>query len=391
MDKEEEKPGFVIEGVVTLNGEPIEASLRWNGPVDSGWAVADQEDEHGKPTGAFRIEAAGSGEVKIIANPDDFSIRPFVTPGLARVEGKEGEVVAGVTIGLSLEYEPIRGLVLDTEGRPADGVRVIATLRKGMGSFEAFSKTDGSFLIPVPAHTGPYDCSASLDRERLFEQTVPQEAHPGDDDVTIKLPRIAQCRVRALDARTLEPIEGAAFWWNRAGYRRVNGISPEMIMLWATDPEGWFHLELLEGQVEFFVTAKGYARPTPRPVFARHGEMAQIDFLLERGLELSVLSAEEEPFPSGHTLLLLEERAWNDVRIEEQVIHDVSYGYSDGGSYFPGMTMYHRLVDLSPMSAPLTGLEPGRYCFKVFPNDLVIDPPCIDLTPELHSVEIRWE
>ena len=41
-------------------------------------------------------------------------------------------------------------------------------------------------------------------------------------------------------------------------------------------------------------------------------------------------------------------------------------------------------------TAQLHGLDPGRYTLRAFPDDVVFDPPAIEVAPPLTTVEIRW-
>jgi hypothetical protein len=105
---------------------------------------------------------------------------------------------------------------------------------------------------------------------------------------------------------------------------------------------------------------------------------------MTRGLVVELrLAADVQPLPKEYRLLLVESELWNDVKYSKE---NNSW---DGGSL--GHAIFQRFVQFDEQrTATIRGLAPGLFRFKVFPDDLVIEPAEVVLGQGGEVVHLRW-
>ena len=122
--------------------------------------------------------------------------------------------------------KPMRGRVVDSQGRPIPGAAVASTdgLGNGVLAWEAETDADGRFVWFEAPATG----TVFLDAYKApFEQALGRRFEAGSDEVTITLHRPQHLHGTVTDAETGRPIE--RFAWSSAGARTVPGGRPEWL------------------------------------------------------------------------------------------------------------------------------------------------------------------
>src|SRR5262249_30578090 len=248
--------------------------------------------------------------------------------------------------------------------------------------FGAESDDDGRYSVDVPAVESVCRVSASLDNAARSADGI----RAGASGVDLVLARAGTLLLRFRDARSqaLLPPPDFAFTGRRPGGRESQMLSLGWPL--APDQDGWYAQRLPAGRVELSVREDG-SRAGYRPIELETElgprEPRRVEFSLQIGASLELrLAPEQAALPADHTVLLLEQEIFDEVRVDEH-----SW---DGGRL--GSTVFQRAVRLKPDdSATIRGLAPGRFRFKVFPDDLVLEPASVELGDGPHEpVLVRW-
>ena len=223
------------------------------------------------------------------------------------------------------------------------------------------------------------NCESTLDGVRA-----------GSSDVALVLARSGTLLFRFKEAGSELLLDGSSFG---LGWRRSGEIGYETLHFgWplAPDPEGWYEQRLPAGRIDLVAQPQhgsaAYRLTRVEGVLIRSQEPTRVELSMARGAVAELrLAPGEQPFPKDHLLLLLEREAWDGVTYSKE-------GNSWGGGIL-GDSVFQRLVQFDEQRAALVrGLAPGPFRFKVFPDDLTIEPPEIELAEERNEpVLVRWK
>ena len=373
-------PTGTIRGRLSLNGEPRGGWINWTGPTRRGDCKVAGD-------GSFRIEDVEVGGVEFDPRP-----QPFRRWGKPRVGTT---IVVDVPAGTELVHDfdvqllmtTISGQVRSTDGQPLRGamVEARATGMGIIGGYRAETPIDGGFELEVPSYDEVYEVIAALGPLHDRRQGV----RPGSKNVDFVLGGLGRLRYRPVDVETGDLVPSCDLYWRPPGERAYRSIlRPSRV----PDPEGWYEGSIQAGAQDLMARAdaEGYqplfipAYPIPAGDVATHLELK-----LERGVGVEVHLAEGEDLPpDGATLLLLGAEAWPVVRRWK----DGAYVRWDGGDQCPYETITRRILRFDDARrAKLKGLAPGVHRFKVFPEDIVVEPSEVEVTgKEKGPILIRW-
>jgi len=363
--------GGSITGRVTLNGELAAAAVSWSG----GEVPVDEQ-------GAYRLSGVEPGVVQLRARIEkDIWLTPFVDGRTAEVEVRPGEEVHH-DFDLRARLAPISGRVLHPDGRAGADLFLGGLCRRDDDWiwFDTTTSEGGDFELRVPAGVGPWDLSVTgHGRYPVKRPNVPG----GAKDVVIVLPALGMLRYRAHDEESGKLVEFEA--WLRDGPGRFDQeLANEYLR---PDPDGWRSIEIREGSYELMLRSDrfGYEPLILRSVSIHADRTTEVDPGLRRGIDLRLtLAPRSDPLPENHAVFLLEESAWDGVR------HSEEDGWWDGGEAHPDSSFYSRLLRFDGETATLRGLAPGRYRFKVFPDDIKIEPERVELPVAESRLEVSW-
>lgn len=369
-----------IRGRLSLNGEPVEASIQWEGPSGNGYALVQG--------GRYELQDVEVGIVSLRVLLHDFERPHLVLSG--------GEVALQVDPGAELTHDfdlrlamsTVSGRLRHEDGTPGVGLAVWFTDRDGLGG-DVRSGADGTYVLEVPDVGAAYVVSVDCSNESHRREGV----LAGATGVDFVLPNAGVLRYRVVDAETETTISEHTLWWKQTGkpaFRRAEvGLA---------DERGWREASFPLGPLELLVRAdeQGYPYSIVKDLVASPSATSGETIALRRGFAVQfALGPRSGPLPPDHELLLLENEAWeavwghprDDVRVNHIILRLVetfdpqwieyrtlSFGYSGEASL-----------------ATLRGLAPGRHGLRVFPDDVVIEPAEIDLTTEPSGpIVITW-
>ena len=192
------KAGEAVAGtVLSPTGRPVAgASVVLSGRAGSGPLVRVVTDEQGRFRSG-RFVAPDRPEVTLTVQADGFAsaiLRITVTPGTPPQVIKMAP------------RKPMRGRVVDSQGRPIPGAAVASTdgLGNGALAWEAETDADGRFVWFEAPATG----TVSLDAYKVpFKQALGRRFEAGSEDVTITLHRPQHLHGTVTDAETGRPVE----------------------------------------------------------------------------------------------------------------------------------------------------------------------------------------
>lgn len=363
-----------IAGRLTLNGEPVAGYVSWTGGARSGGEDVDVR-------GDFRLTDVEPGRVRLRVWLEE--------DGYNRFLGGAGEVEVAVGTGeevrhdfdLHVDLAPITGHLLRSDGAPAPGIALMAVTQEDR--FDCQSDAEGAYSVGVPAGT-----LCDLLVWRAHESVSRKGVLAGSSGVDLVLPALGELRFRALDAETRACLSSYDVWWRRPEETRFDsgGVTD-----WeGRDEHGWYDIDVAAGTIDLLFRAdeQGYQPVQRDGVVVHQGQSTEVEVVMRKGLRAEFRLAEEAEFPKGHTVLFLEADAWAGVR------HWTEHGGNtwDGGERYPGPTLFSRAVHFENGRATVQGLAPGLHRFKIFPEDLVIEPAEVRLGPEASTepIQLRW-
>lgn len=307
----------------------------------------------------------------------------FIRWGDLGVQTVDVQLVQGESMEHDLRFEipmgTIRGTLCDARGAPLAGVQVQATNREHDVKAWCDSASDGSWSIAVPVVATPYVLSC---RRSLGEHDV--EVLAGAEGVALREVARGRLRFRVLDAVTGEILTAPVLAKPVAG----NLAQPISVSTWPDmEPSGWCEKELPAGPIELGVfTHDGLHRSERRVLEIPADGVCEAEFRLGAAVTLELrLVPEGGPLPENHVLLLLPEAEW------ELVTAQLGPGYPRlSFDALPFDPTRQRDLRLWPGRAHVVGsLAPGRYRFKVFPDDVALKPEWIDV-PSEGIVNVSW-
>ena len=238
--------------------------------------------------------------------------------------------------------------------------------------------------VPILGH--PYDITASVGSSSNNVEGVA----PGINRVELALVRPGGLKYRIVDAATGESLAlpRVRLGWRSIGAEEYDYQSGAFTDV--PDPKGWYDILIPSGRYDLqLIDDRHYGVYVPALVegvqIASEGEPTRVEFVMRKGLRVELRLAEGmEPPPDGHRIFLIEEELWKGVRwIEERD------SWEGGSSTAP---LIRRMIRFDGEGkARIHGLLPSRFRFKVFPDDITIEPAEIQVDEELtEPVVVRW-
>ncbi|HVS09819.1 MAG TPA: hypothetical protein VMS76_08080, partial [Planctomycetota bacterium] len=246
------------------------------------------------------------------------------------------------------------------------------------GSFKSTSGEDGTWTAMVPQTDAEFRVSTEL-----VTQEGELVAHAGDCNVDFHVARTALLRYRVQVAGSGAPVVHPRL---KRRVDRDRFMTVGMPVQNPPDSAGWRQVELPEGEHEVFATVSGGAyQAAGHTVHLVASQVSEVVFELEPAFRLELALADgEQPPPAGYSVMLVLEKDWPRARAQRggERIHWTW----DGRMESPDAMRSFGLQQLGE----LRGLAPGRYRFKPFPEDLLLEPAWIDVPTAIQPVELRW-
>ncbi|MSR62460.1 MAG: sigma-70 family RNA polymerase sigma factor [Planctomycetes bacterium] len=379
--------GAFVRGRVLENGVPYL------------WANVSCYDSSGEFAGRAVIRADGSyqlgglpaGEAELFLEEDDgerFATRLHLEAGQRYEHDFRWET----------ELLPITGRVLDSAGNTLAGafVQAFPSGERAGRSAWASSDAEGSFALRVPPGRS-YVVEAQEDRHSRW--SPPLTVEPGAHDLELVLPDLGVLRLALLDADTHHPVR-----LQRASGREIelreHADEPYQHLQEArVDLDGILELRRSVGTVDLrlaflddgYVPLELHGLELVPPAAV---ETCVVE--LTRGAELSLTldpSTSSGPSPlRDHVVFLLERAQLDQVSGPYPSQDPPSNARIDGICLhldFPQLYEQRLALDSSPL-VHRTGLAPGRYSLKCFPDDFLFSPPEFELAPGHYALTLRW-
>jgi hypothetical protein len=361
--------GGSLSGRLLLNGEPHAGFVSWRQGEHVGEARVESD-------GAFVFEDLAAGPLELTGQywGPWTSWGPGARP-VATVQVAAGER-AQQDLAVEIAVVTIRGSLSAVDGSAAPGVAVRAV---GSSRHHTTTAADGTWTLHVADVPEPYRIECALP---LREQGL--EVRAGAENVALHVCATGTLRYRTREVESGRTIASIGVLRFDSPGQRATVAHPAFH---PPDTDGWTTVDVPEGEHEFLAYSTDAAwLPERRTLRITAGAVSEVEFRFVAAQSLSVrLDPEGAPFPAGHGCLLLPEDDWPLVEAE----------WRDGGARVdygallptPGV---RREPALRPGSIDtLRGLAPGRYRFKVFPDDIAITPEWIDV-PADGVVEVQW-
>jgi hypothetical protein len=295
VELEELRTG-TIRGRLTLNGEPVAGTARWQGPSQSGQVATD-------PGGRFLMERVEPGQVRLRGVPRVRGRGSFGT--LLEEQGPLVELAPGgeleQVVDLLLPLATLSGRVRTQRGDGVAGVDVIASRPQERALFETTSLAGGDFQLELPDLAGPWTL---LVRGRW--RVEPVQAPAGARGLELILTELGRLRVRILDAADGRPLRE----FEVAGSVPGQDGSRSLATTWRDppDPGGWVEVEAPSGAVDLYVAPldRTYAPVRASLVVPPSGAPpARVELDTSRGHELLLVLAEDSNRPPRRSMLYL--------------------------------------------------------------------------------------
>jgi len=372
-----------VRGQILLNGQPFRTahgSVRWKGPSREGQAELESGDFY------VSVEA---GEVVLNVEIDGL---PPALEGSESGLHVEPEKAIKHVVELRLPTRSITGQVTFEDGGAAPLASIEASLPlvgSGDGYWDrlhvsAKTADDGSYALEVPDLPGLYRVVASLDEDERSIDGV----RAGASGVNLMLTRGGALLFRFRDASSDKLLRANGFilgWKHPAGdeFRSIR-------MDWqrAPDPDGWYEQRLPGGRLDLRASQDMPAEYLPTSVenvLIRPSEPCRIEFVMQPGQSVElVLAPDGASLSENHTVFLVEAELWEGVHLRPDT------NSWEGGKLGAAIRNRHVRFD-GEGRATIQGLGRGRFRFKVFPDDVVLEPAEIEIGEKpSEAVLVRW-
>ena len=380
---ERSRPETHVKGRVLLNGSHLRTGIgrvRWTGPEGAGEISIYHGDFYG---------AIEPGEVAFRCEIDGL---PSGLEGAAFTLDLEAGADLVREVDLRVPTRPITGRVLLEDGNPAIEAEVDASCSlhgKGENYWERLHVSaqvapDGSYVVQVPDLGGLYRVEA----EQHHAETSVDGVLPGASGIDFVLPVSGRLLFRVVDGVTRKPLHenGFALEWKRSNEEEFDSWHVSA----APDADGWYEDWLPNGRLDLRAGLQ-FQKDLYAPALLEGvlipstGDAPRFEFVLQRLSAVILQLAEGCPVvPEDHSIALIRQEFWAEVRFDDdaRTWMGVEFPSSErGGLVF--------LESLEPTR--LNGLSPGRYLFKVFPPDIVIEPSEVVVEEEMpEPVVVRW-
>lgn len=379
-DREADPPSATIRGRVTRNGEPVSASVGWEGESSRGYASCDEQ-------GRYEATEVPVGEVELeVWDDDDVTWNPTLVAGaVVRLRVAPDQVLEH-DFDLHPRLAPIAGRVVQENGRPAGDLEVDFECPGHEYGVSVELPADGSFSLDVIDAGVPYTLGVWCLGERIVREGV----MPGTTGVELVVPTLARLAVRVRDERSGALVSDYVVGWRRRGEERFGEAD-----LWSWDSgdsEGWRDALVAAGSLELIVCSGrlGYRPRTIPDCLAPAGdEPARLEVELARGLEVTfALAPGLPPLPDGPFVLLLE----REIQERVQRAPEGEETWKLLSRWFPSGALRYRCLWFDESGrAVVGGLEPGPYRFLARGRDLELLPEEIEVREGAGDpILLRW-
>lgn len=290
--------------------------------------------------GGFAFADVGTGAWRIGAARTHASVAHDVAPVAQLVEVRAGLAFVDVLVRVE-RGAPIRGRVLDPDGRPVPGGNVRVNAVDGHAELYVDLHSRGGEFETTSLRPGAYDVVARGPHDRPHHASEPVRVLAGGPPLDVRLRAGARARGRVLDATTRELVDAQVVVTSGTdfldasslrsertsnGSFDVSGLKPGSIVASARTADGRVGISApvdvgpggASEDVDVLVAAGGWIRAsvreageTPILVLLRYGRVLSIDPILGEDVKLAA--------PTGRTtvrLLVLATRAQHDVEID---------------------------------------------------------------------------
>jgi len=370
--------GARVVVTATYNGKPWTGRVLWrhvpgSEEVSSSW--------HGlfpmTASGVCELEDVGPGQIEVAAR-----------------EKRSGQIVATTSLEVTpggshtcalnwqVDLGPLHGTVTTADGEPADSVRVVAAsmVNGPLASqpvrrhYSAKTDAGGRFTIEV-ARDLRYWLSSSVGDglAQARDVVVGSTTH-------LVIPKYGELRILVRDRVTKEPLGNGRPSFAPLTYRASGGTQFTKAGV-GLDRNGRADLELPVGSVDLRLDfhGQGYVSRVVRDVPVTETRNTK-DYVIELDRGLSVDFRLKQPVTaadaSAHTVFFLHESELHDVLPVSDDSGGPDVFWLNGKQFqMSHRSLSHRCVWLNRRKIPtITGLKPGRYFMRAFPDDLVIAP-----------------
>lgn len=372
----------VVNGQVTLDGQACEAfqgTVTWRGPTRAGAERLQR--------GGFRF-VVEAGEVRLSAVLDRLPRHSSNEVAVRFVQGEERNLDLDVVVPIAT----ITGSVRFVDDTPVPGRDVLAscplpanTPRPAALHYRAVTDEEGEFALHVPDAELFFDVSTTDFEGTPLVRTSVAAGASGADFV---LGRGYRLFLRAREARTGaalvlgEDVQFLARGEPRYGFRSLSPVGS------VPDVDGWYECCIAERAADLLALPRAAELPLYGARLLRGARLdgptpARLEFVLERGLDVSLELAEGvPPWPADHELFLLDEVLWDTLyatRRQRRWSSSFDELHAQCSVHFDAQGRAH-----------LRGLAPGSYRFKPLPADLVVDPEFVQVDSGTLPVRVHW-
>ncbi len=375
--------GANIHGRALRNGKP------WPGTVVC-------EAEHGWEVGRAEVDSHGRYELSNIP-PQTVSVqlRGFT----------EGKSLPPATLilesGDSQQHDflweealtAIRGTVRNHDGEPVSGIEVSSQRFAENGEYRstsALSDSEGHYELAVtPGHE--YTVSVFQDPVLLQEHRI----RAGSQGVDFTLPRLVPFQFQLMDAASGRPVGGGSL----RVYWRQEGVGNFRTSMATVSADGLLDFSLPLGPTEVvFGFGGGYPRTDLGSVMVGERQAEPMEVPLVRGVEviLRFRPGVEDVVSrlAGHVLFALhdEELDWVRGPYENQGPHS-NYNINETVLWLRDPAIGDSLLHVDEQgNGRLSGLRPGHYTLRSFPDQFEFEPKSfwLDAASETVSVDVEW-
>lgn len=367
-----------INGEVTLNGKPGTGVVAWRIGDEWGQSGETEIDTGGR----YRLEHVPTGRVRVEFIPMDEAIQEFVSEARADLVLAQGQELRH-DFHIELPLGSIAGHVRFEDGSPVTRAEVRASSVVPKWNVTARTDDSGSYAIKVPDRGFPFELSASVGNLRRSRTGVAA----GSRDVDLVFPAMGKLLFRVVDRDTGEPVMPFGLSWRPAGggdhQYMTGGQGPR-------DSEGYHLAALPAGLVDLALYAghAGYQGSVRESIqLVAGGEPAKVSFELERGITLRLQLDPPGKLPRGAFVTLPPADAWSALTCSQ---NERGNNLLSSGGRYPATFLGGIWFDDEGRSS-VNGLAPGRYRFKVFHEDVALDPEEIEVRRGSEEpVVVKW-
>lgn len=360
--------GAQISGRVQHNGKP------WSGEVR--WEAADGHSQW--------VETDGQGGY-ILASVPAGTVRVFPVTTNPAAPSVDLRIEAGQEYTQDLTWHDAAATI--TGRVTAEGDSLVSTLRVVATSpapdghpheVEARTGDDGTYALAVEPGRA-YDVSVQRGAVRRTSPSV----MAGTVGVDFALPRVGQLLLQLVDSRDDTPIRSAGtsggIAWKESPQDAFASLRAPI------DVDGQLRLELPVGlvDVQIHLAAAGFAPALLRGIEVTDRPREAVLVRLERGLDVTIRLAEGSAAHTASSLVVFV--------LGNSQLTAVQGPFPEGSNrsnqriqgvnlWVEGPSLLNQVLRFERGAARASGLRPGRYVLRSYPDDLIFEPSSFELT-----------